>query len=474
MRDVLAFDQRPIIQQWAQCAWGQLSISLLAALALWPHLSLGEIGFALGSAMFIARRDSDRSAWLLMATWVAAFLSAGLGWTDLSERIDAVKSTEGISGVSAHALAVGSVAVCGLWARLCLGCAARWPKSVLARRPLLSQLALMGTLICVVGCDVTGGWPRLIVWSWVLAWAPYVWFMPYAITQARSGATTSLWMPLGQLRAFWSPTYFAVGKLGPYLDRHLGKTAQELAVTQLKGVKLLLWASAIHALHAFIDRWVAPEFPALETSIDAWLAGHPYPVSSEWTSLLISNVGYSLDIAMWLNLFVGMARLAGYRLPRASWRPLESKTLLDYFNRFNFYFKEMLVDLFFIPTFFKFFKSHPRLRMFFATFMAAGVGNALWHFCRDLHLIHQQGWVATLHGFTSYLFYCLVLATGIAVSQVRITMGIKPPTTWSGRIKAVVLIWTFVTLLRLFSDLSLPHSLLDRLSFLTSLFGCHP
>ena len=34
---------------------------------------------------------------------------------------------------------------------------------------------------------------------------------------------------------------------------------------------------------------------------------------------------------------------------------------MDYFNRFHYYFKELLVDFFFIPTFFKMFRNHPRL-----------------------------------------------------------------------------------------------------------------
>jgi hypothetical protein len=77
---------------------------------------------------------------------------------------------------------------------------------------------------------------------------------------------------------------------------------------------------------------------------------------------------------------------------------------MDYFNRFHYYFKELLVDFFFIPTFFKMFRNYPRLRMFFATFMAAGVGNAIWHFSRDINLVATVGPAASLETYTSYAF----------------------------------------------------------------------
>ena len=112
---------------------------------------------------------------------------------------------------------------------------------------------------------------------------------------------------------------------------------------------------------------------------------------------------------------------------------------MDYFNRFHYYFKEFLVDFFFVPTFFKVFRGHPRLRMFFATFMAAGVGNALWHFFRDIDLIATQGMAAALVSYTSYAFYCLVLATGVGLSQVRANLGKRPPSGMIGRLYSFVL-----------------------------------
>jgi hypothetical protein len=464
-------DQRPEILAFVHRLAGQITLFVLASLLLWPHLAALEVVFTVASALVIARCTAWRGPVLFAITWGGALLSAGLGWTDLSTRIDGVLVTEGPSGLSASQWAVGAVVGCGLMCVALLRHVVQHPKSWIARHPLACLLGGVSVAIAMASWEGAQGLPRLIVWALVMAWTPYVWFMPYAIAQARSANATSTLQSMGFLRSVWSPTYFPIGKQGPYLMKHQGKTSTEVAVSQVKGIKLLVWTACLMALNHALHGLLSPFFPELSVVLDAWVAGRPFAIGIEWGSLVLSTAMYCIDIVMWLNLFVAIARLAGFKLPRASWRPLESKTLLDYFNRFNFYFKELLVDYFFMPTFFKWFKSLPRLRMFAATFMAAGVGNALWHFTRDIHLIHDKGLYHAVMDFSSYLVYCLLLAIGIGVSQVRVTMGIKPSNQPWGRFQSFVLIWTFVTLLRVFSDLTLHHDMADRISFLLGLFG---
>ena len=43
-----------------------------------------------------------------------------------------------------------------------------------------------------------------------------------------------------------------------------------------------------------------------------------------------------------------------------------------------------MVDMFFYPTYLRYFKKHPRLRMVAATMAAACAGNAIFHFLRDI------------------------------------------------------------------------------------------
>ena len=471
LRDRLAIDEQPGIQRFVQSSGGQLAVAAIAMLVLWPHLSPGQILIAVPSALLMARFPALRAQILFAGTWIAAVLGAWFGWVDLSRHIELVTQAEFPAITSGSSLAVSAVLACGVFCAGLIVYAARHPQSIVVKRPLVSLLGLLTAMIVVEGLDVTRGLPHLVIWSLIFAFTPYLWFMPYAMAEARSG---KLKAPLGQmgfLRSFWSPTYLPFGKGGNYLNKHLGKTPDEIAIAQIKGVKLLLWAACLHGIRLLLDFSLSPFVPEINTAIDAFLSGHPYPVVTGWQVIILSTIEYSLMIAMWAHLFIGIARMAGYRLPRGSWRPLESRTLMDYFNRFHFYFKEMLVDYFFLPTFFKVFKKHPRLRMFFATFMAAGVGNALWHFLRDIDVIYTAGLLGALEGFTSYLFYCVILATGVGLSQVRADRGVRPPTGFAGRMLAFLFVWSFVALLRVFSDESRNHTLMDRLSFMGSLFG---
>jgi hypothetical protein len=211
--------------------------------------------------------------------------------------------------------------------------------------------------------------------------------------------------------------------------------------------------------------------PSVTDSIDASIQHQAYSLSMQWASLLWSVSSYSLRIAISGHFIIGSARLAGFRLPRSTWRPLESRTLIEYFNRFHYYFKELLLDFFFLPTFFRFFKQHPRLRLFFATFMAAGVGNALYHFMSEIELVESMGIAGALESYISYAFYCLILATGIGISQVRMNMGYKPSASFYGRIQSFFVVWGFVTLLHVFSDETRNHTLLDRVQYLLSMFA---
>jgi hypothetical protein len=54
---------------------------------------------------------------------------------------------------------------------------------------------------------------------------------------------------------------------------------------------------------------------------------------------------------------------------------------------------------------------------------------------------------------------------------VRASMGYRPSATLAGRLYAFLFIWSFVVLLRVFSDGTRDHTFEQRLRFLLSLFG---
>ena len=112
------------------------------------------------------------------------------------------------------------------------------------------------------------------------------------------------------------------------------------------------------------------------------------------------------------GVIIATARLAGFRLLRNTYRPLESTTLAEFWNRYYFYYKELLVDHFFYPTFVRCFRGHRRLRMFFATFVAACVGNLLFQFIRDIDSVGEMGLWRAVVGQQSHALSTL-LATSV-------------------------------------------------------------
>lgn len=473
LRQWLAIDQNAKCRIMAGSAGGRLLIAAVCGLSLLPHFSDWEAVLLVVAAMAAAALPDWRNRILFVTTWTAVLLATALGGNDTLENIRSVLHREQINTLPPTLLATGCLILGLLGAFWVIHHVRQAPGSVLARRPLLTLL-LIETLLCgLASVDIMQGLPRALIWAAIFTLTPYIWFLPYAIVDQRNKEASPPLLQLATLRPFWSPGYLPFGKGAAFLRKHLAKTPEELAVTQLKAVKLLVWANVLFVMNDALY-WLAYEqgkLPAVHTALDAFLSGQPYPIIASWLALIVSATRFALQVATWAHLFIGIARLAGYRLPRGSWRPLESRTLMDYFNRFHFYFKELLVDFFFIPTFFKVFKKHPRLRMFFATFMAAGVGNAIWHFLRDIHLVAQQGLAPALTSYTSYLFYCVVLATGVGLSQVRANLGIRPNDSHLGRLYSFVFVWSFVICLHLFSDGSRQHTLAERLQFFTSLFG---
>jgi hypothetical protein len=473
LRQALAIDERDACIAFAQTGAGRMVMLLAAMAAVMPHFGAWTGALAAAAAMGAVVWPARRTAILFAATWASAWLNTALGEVDSLAHIRQVLAQENIAASVAPSLALALLSALFVGSFALLRHVQRSPQSLPARRPLLALLALEALLCVIGGSGLLHGWPRVLIWSAVFVFTPYLWFLPFAIADLRSRTPAPPALQMSVLRPFWSPAYLPFGKGAAFLRKHLSTTPRALAVTQLKAIKLLVWANLLFALLALL-RWLFDQriaVPDVDAAIDAFLAGQPYPRLVGWAAIVLAAARYALQVAAWAHLFIGIARLAGYRLPRGSWRPLQAKTLMDYFNRFHYYFKELLVDLFFMPTFFRMFRRHPRLRMFFATFMAAGVGNALWHFTRNIDVVAATGLAGALTSFTSYLFYAALLAAGVGLSQVRANMGLRPATTPAARAASFVFVWSFVIGIHVFGDGSRIHTLTERLRFMAALLG---
>jgi hypothetical protein len=201
------------------------------------------------------------------------------------------------------------------------------------------------------------------------------------------------------------------------------------------------------------------------------VARHPYPRYIEWASLIDDFLETMLSLTVWGNSVVACCRMAGFRALRNTYRPFRARTIAEFWNRYYYYFKELLVEFFFYPAFARYFKRHKRVRVFFATICAATFGNMAFHFIRDIHQVADLGLWRALVGFDVYSFQCLALGIAIGVSQLR---GKKrsPNGHWLRELAIpLASMLTFFCLLHIFDYFGRTCPIQEHFRFLLNLVG---
>ena len=247
-RHFLAIDEREAIIAFAQTAYGRGLIALLVLLAVWPHFGGWASIVAVAAAMAASLKTAWRNQILCAATWLTAFAATWLGENDTADNIASVLAQEQLPQLSAALLATGFLALLVVIASPMFYWIRSAPQSLLAKRPLVTLLLLETAACLVANLDVMQGRPRAALWSAIFVFTPYLWFLPYAIVDQRSRTPSPMLFQMAILRPFWSPSYLSFNKGAAFLNKHLAKTPNDLAVTQLKAVKLLLWANVLYAI----------------------------------------------------------------------------------------------------------------------------------------------------------------------------------------------------------------------------------
>ena len=366
-----------------------------------------------------------------------------------------------------------TVAVVGTGMLLYL-CAMRWPNSLFGRRPILFLLSGFSALIAAACASPQHTLTYSVLWSMVSVMAGYVWFIAYALTDRNSKPSKDWPLQLGTFRPLWGSTNTPFPKGAAYLRRIEAKNPEQLAITQLKGLKLLVWA----ILLAIFEQWwhrffhVYLRIPSPVEALAMSVRGTPAPWLVRWESQALFFFEVTLSFAVIGHRFISVCRMAGFNALRNSCRPLSSTTIADFFNRFYYYFKELLVDVFFYPTFLRYFKRHRRLRTFFATFVAIAFGNSFYHLTRDWQFIQRDGLWKALAGYQVLFFYNVILATAVSVSQLR-KRGPKSSSIFRRRIVQPFGVLLFYCVLGVFGDESRSYTLGVHLKYLVSLFFGH-
>ena len=352
--------------------------------------------------------------------------------------------------------------------------AMRWPKSLFGKRPIVFLLCGFSALICFACATAPHSFAYSILWSAVGVVASYVWFIAYAVTDRNSKPGQELTLELAAFRPLWGSTNTPFPKGAAYLRRIEAKTPEQLAIFQLKGLKLLVWAILLALLQTQWNRffhgylWIPTSDQALAMSV------HHTPVAwhLRWESLILAFFELILNISIFGHRIIACCRFAGFNALRNTYRPWSSTTIAEFFNRFYYYFKELLVDLFFYPAFLRYFKKHKRLRMIFATFAAAFFGNGLFHFTRDWQIIRNDGLWKALVNYQTMIFYNAALTCGLCISQLR-TRKPRPAGIFRGHILPVFGVGVFYCLLSVFEISERVYPLVEHLRFFASLFFIH-
>src|SRR2546426_3122343 len=188
----------------------------------------------------------------------------------------------------------------------------------------------------------------------------YFWYFGFTLLDRNSKDPDPYYLQLGTYYPVWalrsSPTPFVKG--AAYLRKIQAKNPEELAVTQLKGLKLLYWALVLNILNAVFTRFVfGPEnassslvvnnllrwtgwdlpvhlsVPTLSTAMARNAAGAPFAWYVCWVTLIASLLKSLLTASLFGHPIVACCRAAGFRALRNTYRPLESRTIAEFFNR---------------------------------------------------------------------------------------------------------------------------------------------
>lgn len=441
----------------------------------WP-----AVGLALLLTSFL---PDHRRAILAIATIAVVFVSPPL---DLETLADLAVARGAETWLPAWPLAVATV--------LALACGyvhlvRAHPRTVVGRRPVACLLATLTVLfVASAHLPLVGAlWFATTAGAMVLS--SYLWFFAYAASESKLQGAPHALAQLGYWRPFWGFSNVPLGKGAAYLERVEARNAEQLALTQLSGIRLMAWAVLLtlvmnalrFALYTPHDEWDGlagivlgwvpnQGLPRIADLLDAQSQGAPFPLFIRWASVVSEFAMSVLHMVTWGHPIIATCRMVGFQAAANTDRPLLSTSIVEFYNRFYFYFKELLATFFFYPTYLTYFRSMPRLRMFAATFAAAGVGNFLFHFFRDSQEIFRWGlWEAFL-AYHVYGCYALVLGVTIGASQIRLAARGRKRLHGPRRVWATTVVVAFYCLVGVL-DVRTTHSILEYLSLYRSLLG---
>lgn len=363
---------------------------------------------------------------------------------------------------------------------------ARLPEAVRRRPQLTLHAVYWAVLIAIWLVAPPDTLVRSVLVGLAFTMPLVIWRCGYMLLSGQRGRAkgTSFADQLMVLFPVWGGSNTPYGKGLDYLSRSEAKTSEELARSHLAGLKLFLlaglWYLAVELMNGAVygdpkhqltialggSGLGVPRLAGLTKGASA------APLALAWASLYAELVNQVLRHAAEGHVIIGTLRLFGFNVFRNTYKPLLAESVVAFWNRYYYYFKELMSEFFFLPTFARRLKKWNRLRLFAAVLAAAFVGNVYYHLLLREDLLMAGDAVGLWHVFGARIFYCFLLALGIFVSMVReqtraASLSVDGPARRWLRIFGV---WTFFAVICIWNvrgggDFS------ERTHFFASLFG---
>ena len=325
---------------------------------------------------------------------------------------------------------------------------------------------------------------RTLLMGCALAFPLLLWRLGFLLFTAQRGrlAGTAFHDHWFYLWPVWGGSSVPYGKGFDYLKSCEAKDDEALARAQLSAIKLFLLAALCGLGQGLLDGVVFGEDNVYRRALDgATLAvartrdlmatPEAQPVWKGWVSIYFELFRSVLAWGSKGHVVIGYLRLGGFYVFRNTYKPLLAETIVEFWNRYYYYFKELLVNFFFFPVFARYFKQSPRLRMAAAVFAAAFLGNLYYHVIGEATFMRGD-WARLWQEFNPRLLYCFALALGIFISMQREQRRPKAALArvWPRRALAIFGVWTFFAVIHLWAGKG-PALTMQRLKFLLGLFG---
>lgn len=286
----------------------------------------------------------------------------------------------------------------------------------------------------------------------------------------------------------WGGTVTPYGKGYEYLTQHNADDTLALARSRVAGFKLLLLSvlwTKVGSLFALITSEGGLRLPArlgggaiAIPSLENAIAASPGTFSfvERWMAVLVGLLVAVVTLAASGHAIIGVLRLFGFNVFRNTYKPLLATTILEFWNRYYYYFKELMVQFFFFPAFVRTATRRIEVRLALATLAAATFGNFYYHVVYDYRAFFGAGSEQALNALGGRFIYCAILGVAVAWSMLRErrnrgkrdAAARKP--YWR-TVRAIAGVWLFYGLLHIWNVGRHSLTVEERATFLLGLLG---